>query len=194
VGEKVSARQKLLQAAGELFYRNGLAATGIDAITARAGVAKMSLYNNFDSKADLASAYIDDRCMRWRANLDRRIANASTHKERVLAVFDSYLDQVDADGAEFRGCGLLNAAAELGVAEPARTSVVAQKNEVEKLFRDYLNKSGADAAAVAVAAEHLSLILEGGIARAGLEGNGARLLSARKIAATIVDQLAGSSR
>ena len=56
--EKLPARDRLLKAAAELFYAEGVGATGIDAITARAGVAKMSLYNNFASKSDLVDAYL----------------------------------------------------------------------------------------------------------------------------------------
>ena len=50
MNDKAPARERLLKAAADLFYRDGVGATGIDAITARAGVAKMSLYNNFASK------------------------------------------------------------------------------------------------------------------------------------------------
>ena len=61
MSEKTPTRERLLNAAAALFYNNGVGATGIDAITARAGVAKMSLYNNFASKADLVTAYIEAR-------------------------------------------------------------------------------------------------------------------------------------
>lgn len=50
-GRRGRARQQLLEAAARRFYADGVAATGIDTITAEAGVAKMSLYNNFSSKA-----------------------------------------------------------------------------------------------------------------------------------------------
>ena len=53
-----TAREKLLSAAEERFYNNGINATGIDSITTDAGVAKKSLYNNFSSKAALVDAYI----------------------------------------------------------------------------------------------------------------------------------------
>ena len=55
------ARELLLGAAARLFYHRGVAATGIDTITAEAGVAKKSLYNNFTSKADLVAAYLEAR-------------------------------------------------------------------------------------------------------------------------------------
>ncbi|MGO1982594.1 MAG: TetR/AcrR family transcriptional regulator, partial [Brachybacterium alimentarium] len=51
-----TAKERLLAAAARLFYADGVHATGIDTITAEAGVARKSLYNNFSSKADLVSA------------------------------------------------------------------------------------------------------------------------------------------
>src|SRR5436190_23466807 len=117
---RVPARERLLSAAAELFYTDGVAATGIDAITARAGVAKMSLYNNFSSKADLVTAYIENRRAEWQELLRARLSTATTPQERVLAVFDSYVDHAAcAYEWGFRGCGLLNAAAELPVGDPA---------------------------------------------------------------------------
>ena len=56
-----AVRERLLEAAARRFYDHGVQATGIDTITAEAGVAKKSLYNNFASMADLVGAYIDAR-------------------------------------------------------------------------------------------------------------------------------------
>ena len=55
-GRRRPARERILRAAARRFYQEGVTATGIDTITAEAGVAKMSLYNNFSSKADLVLA------------------------------------------------------------------------------------------------------------------------------------------
>jgi AcrR family transcriptional regulator len=183
-------RQRLLNAAAELFYRDGVGATGIDAITAHAGVAKMSLYNNFASKADLVNAYIEGRRTEWRELLEERLKTASTPKERVLAVFDSYVDHAAcAYEWGFRGCGLLNAAAELPMGDPGRASVAAQKDEVEELFKEHLHDIRPTNAAINEVAEHLSFLLEGAMSRAGLDGHDARLKTARKIAVSMLDQL-----
>src|SRR6476620_11162927 len=106
------ARELLLEAAARLFYAYGVSATGIDAITAEAGVAKKSLYNNFRSKADLVAAYLDARHEEWLGLYRTRLEQAGTPRDQVLAVFDSYLDHANvAYQHGFRGCGLLNAAA-----------------------------------------------------------------------------------
>ncbi len=119
--DRPTAKERLLKAAAELFYRDGVGATGIDSITTHAGVAKMSLYNNFSSKTDLVNAYIQARHEEWRALYRERLADAATPRDSILAIFDSYVDHAAmAYDWGFRGCGLLNAAAELPVGDPGR--------------------------------------------------------------------------
>lgn len=189
--EKTPARERLLRAAAELFYRDGFGATGIDAITAHAGVAKMSLYNNFASKADLVSAYLEGRRVEWLELYRERLKQATTPRERVLAVFDSYVDHAErAYEWGFRGCGLLNAAAELPVGEPGRATVALQKDEVEQFFRQHLQEIRPEGGPlIDEIAAHLSFLLEGAMSRAGLDGHDARLKTARRIAVSIMDQL-----
>src|SRR4051794_20734620 len=80
-----SARDRLLAAAAECFYNQGVNGTGIDAITAAAGVAKMSLYNNFASKDDLVLAYLQARHEEWLALYHRRLATAADARAGVVA-------------------------------------------------------------------------------------------------------------
>src|SRR3954453_4303770 len=72
--ERGPARARLLAAAAECFYDHGVAGSGIDTITAAAGVAKMSLYNNFASKDDLVLAYLEARHEEWLGRFRRRLA------------------------------------------------------------------------------------------------------------------------
>jgi AcrR family transcriptional regulator len=190
-GRRGRARQQLLEAAARLFYADGLAATGIDTITAEAGVAKMSLYNNFSSKADLVRAYLEARHAEWMDLYRRRLERASGPRERVLAVFDAYADHAAlAYEHGFRGCGLLNAAAELPAGDPGRAAVRAHKEEVEDLLAGHLEAMAPGERDRARAmAEHLSFLLEGAVARAGLEGDDARLRHAREIASGLIGAL-----
>ena len=189
--DRAPAKDRLLRAASELFYNEGIAATGIDAVTAKAGVAKMSLYNNFASKADLVQAYIRSRRETWQQHYQRRIAEAATPQDRILAVFDSYLDQAAFEYQRgFRGCGLYNAAAELPAGHPGRAAVAEQKQETEQLIRSELRALlPQDDAGAAEMAEHLSFLLEGAMTRAGLEGHDMRLRSARRMAAAMIQGL-----
>ncbi|WP_018763753.1 TetR/AcrR family transcriptional regulator [Arthrobacter sp. 135MFCol5.1] len=185
------ARELLLDAAARLFYARGVAATGIDTITAEAGVAKKSLYNNFTSKADLVAAYLESRHEEWLGLYRTRLEKAGTPAERALAVFDAYLDHAHAAYQHgFRGCGLLNAAAELPAGDPGRTAVRLHKEEVQDLLARHVTDllPAREGQAPAVAA-HLAFLLEGAMARAGLEGGDAPLRQARAIAAQLLDAL-----
>ena len=185
-----SPRQRLLDAAAVLFYEQGIAATGIDSIIKRAGVAKQSLYNHFASKADLVAAYLDIRHQEWLDLYAVRLAQASTPKDRVLAVFAAYQDHAEfAYEHGFRGCGLLNAAAELSVGEAGRDTVRRHKEEVEAIMRGHLQIlfSGAPAYAEQLA-RHLAFLLEGAITRAGLEGSSVCMQQAQAMAARLLEQ------
>src|SRR4051794_7316355 len=110
--DAVTARERLLDAAARLFYAEGIAATGINAITAEAGVARMSLYNNFASKEELMLAYIEARHQEWLGLYRARASASNDARAGVLAVFDAYIGHAELGYAHgFRGCGLLNAAA-----------------------------------------------------------------------------------
>ena len=184
-----SARQKVLDAAARRFYADGIGATGIDTITADAGVAKMSLYNNFASKSALVQAYLEARHEEWLDLYQARLTVAATPTDKVLAVFDAYIDHANAAYEHgFRGCGLLNAAAELAAGDPARAAVRRHKEQVEQIVAAHLADL-TDPARAAALAVHFSFLLEGGMARAGLEGNDARLLAARGIAAQLLASL-----
>lgn len=184
-----SARERLLAAAADCFYNHGVNGTGIDAITAAAGVAKMSLYNNFDSKDDLVLAYLQARHEEWLDLYHRRLATADDARAGIVAVFDAYIDHAEmAYQHGFRGCGLLNAAAELPAGAPGRAVVRRHKEDVEALLAAHL--ADLDTVApqrVATLAEQLSFILEGAVARAGLEGSAELLHHARDLALQIVD-------
>lgn len=185
------AREKILAAAGELFYANGMNATGIDTITHHAGVAKKSLYNNFDSKDALIVAYLTQRHADWCALYYARVATATIPQDRALAVFDAYIDHAQSAYPHgFRGCGLLNAAAELPADAPGRALVRQHKEEVEALLSDAIHDCGLSAGRAAVLAEHCAFLLEGAITRAGLEGSPHRLEHARSMAAAMLAQIA----
>lgn len=182
------ARDALLEAAAKHFYAHGLTGTGIDTITAEAGVAKKSLYNNFASKADLVTAYLYARHEEWLGLYRARLEKTNTAMDRVLAVFDAYADHADlAYENGFRGCGLLNAAAELPAGDPGRAVVRQHKEEVQALLSEHLAELLPDSAERAAAmARHLAFLLEGSMVRAGLEGNDNCIRQARGIAAALI--------
>lgn len=172
-GRPETAYEKLLSAARVLFYNHGINGTGIDAIIKRAGVAKKSLYNNFASKDELVATYLRVRHEEWLSLYKKRQQNATTPREKVLAVFMAYEDHAEfAYENGFRGCGLLNAAAELPAGAPGRQAVRAHKEEVEAILTAHLTELTGEAEEARRMARHFAFLLEGSISRAGLEGNG----------------------
>jgi AcrR family transcriptional regulator len=186
----VTVRERLLGAASRLFYAEGMTATGIDSITSAAGVAKMSFYNNFSSKEEFVHAYIEARHEEWLQLYQARAEHVESAVDGVLAVFDAYIDHASASYVHgFRGCGLLNAAAELPTGAPGREAVRRHKEQVEEILTGHLLKVVAKPLAAREAAEHLTFLLEGAMSRAGLEGRPDRLVHARKIAIVVVEAL-----
>jgi AcrR family transcriptional regulator len=100
-------REKLVDAAYELFSRQGIRAVGVDTIIARAGVAKMTFYRHFPSKEDLVLAFLDRREQLWtrewlEAEIKRR---ATTPREKLLAIFDLFEEWFQRD--DFEGCSFI---------------------------------------------------------------------------------------
>ncbi|MEU2348648.1 TetR/AcrR family transcriptional regulator [Modestobacter sp. NPDC049651] len=113
------ARERLLDAAGELFYESGIAATGVDAVLARAHVAPATLYAHFAGKDGLVAAYLEHRFRRWQQVWDEVLAARTDPVERLLSVFDA-VSAFRATQAAGRGCGFLAAATELPPGHPGR--------------------------------------------------------------------------
>ncbi len=127
----------------------------------------------------------------WLGLYAQRLAQAATPVERVLAVFDAYTDHAEhAYERGFRGCGLLNAAAELQVGDAGRAAVRQHKEEVEALLLAQVTALLPEQPVQAAqAARHLAFLLEGAMARAGLEGRSDCMRQARPIAAALLEAL-----
>ena len=110
VNGRRSARERLLAAANELFYAEGVQTVGIDRIVEHAGVAKASLYNSFRSKEDLVGAYLRLRHDGTTERLTQAINQHHDPRERLLAVFDSQAELVTEPN--FNGCAFVNATTE----------------------------------------------------------------------------------
>jgi AcrR family transcriptional regulator len=106
-----TARRKLLDVAGALFYREGIGTTGVDRISAEAGVSKRSLYQHFATKDELVAAALADF---GPAILERYVPvddDVAPPRQKILSVFDALRRWSRAP--EFRGCPFLNVSTEL---------------------------------------------------------------------------------
>jgi len=110
--EHTDVRSRILAAAARCFYRDGIWATGVDALAAEAGVSKRTLYNHFASKDSVIAAYLRQREDHWQAKLDAIWQEVGDDPvERVVAHVHAYARPVEPE--KFRGSAFINAAAEL---------------------------------------------------------------------------------
>lgn len=138
------ARERILDTAAELFYREGIRAVGIDTIIAKSGVAKMSLYRNFASKDDLVCAYLERNIAQHGAWWDRVVSrHPGDPRAQMKALFVALGHWID--HPKFQGCPFTSAAAELrDPANPARALALAHKRMVRDRLHRVAVAAGAD--------------------------------------------------
>jgi AcrR family transcriptional regulator len=176
-----SVRDRLLDAAEALIAQNGIHATGIDTILAKAGTAKMTLYNQFGSKEGLVVAMLERRGDRW---MDWLTAHAAAHpgppRARLLALFDFV------GRAEFNGCPFVAAAGEhADRCHPVRTIASTHKAAVQALILDLCIQTGvADPEPLS---RQIYVLLEGATAAALIAGCSAPAEDARAAATILLD-------
>ncbi|MCM5682887.1 TetR/AcrR family transcriptional regulator [Schlegelella sp. S2-27] len=184
---RAPARDRLLAAANELFYAEGINNVGIDRVIEHAGVAKASLYANFRSKDELVRAYLESRHEARKARMLERIERHRSARERALAVFDSVAETVAQPG--YRGCPFMRAASEQPGEGPAAEVNAKARGWLRELFTSLLREAGArNAPAVA---QQFVLLFDGAVVAAQLDGNVDAVRTARTMAASL---LAASSQ
>jgi AcrR family transcriptional regulator len=160
--EKKPARQRILDTAAEMFYRDGIRAVGIDTIIAHSGVAKMSLYRNFPSKDALVTAWLEDRnAFFWRRWDQAEASRAGDPRGQLEAILD--MIGATASHPKWRGCPFLNTATEFPEPDhPARAVILAHK----RVVRDRLRALAAVARArdADLLAQQLQLLIDGAYA------------------------------
>lgn len=178
-----SVRDRLLAAADELFYAEGVNSVGIDRVIERAGVAKASLYSTFGSKDELVRAYLEAR---HRARVDRftaELAGITDPRERILEVF-TVLGRVFGS-RPFRGCAFVNAAAEARTG----TAVESISAEYRQWLRDFFGGLVVEAGAAdpdALTAQ-LVLLYDGATVGATMDHDPTPADTARTVAAMLID-------
>lgn len=108
---KVSMRERLVEAANELFYTEGIRAVSVDRVIERAGTTKVTFYRHFKSKDDLVVAHLERCAEQERAGLGAAIASASGDAGRTFELIAGTFGAMAQD-AGFRGCPFINASAE----------------------------------------------------------------------------------
>lgn len=136
-----SPRERLLEAARELFYAEGVHTVGIDRVIDRAGVAKASLYSTFGSKEGLVNAYLDEMHERMLTRRRTAAEAAPDPVAAILAVFDSLAR--DFQRPDYNGCAFAGARAEEPAGSSVDTATRAYRADLRALFRELCARAGA---------------------------------------------------
>ena len=178
------ARQRILDAAAELFYRDGINATGVERLAAESSVSKRTLYQHFPSKTAVVEEYL--------RSIEQRVADSvlpgvdassQTPRERMLAVFEA----PTAHGGPLRGCPFHNAAVEAAGAMPGVQDIVrASKRSFINGLTELAKQAGA--ADPQGLGNELSVLYEGAAALATSLDDLSPWASARTAAEKLIDQ------
>jgi AcrR family transcriptional regulator len=160
--QALSARERILSTAHDLFYAEGIRATGVDRVISEAGVTKVTFYRHFPSKDDLVLAFLSHRHERWMVWFRDALERHGGHRGKGAAALVPALAEWFGD-ARYRGCAFLNSVGELGGALPDVVSLTREhKGAMTQAIADVLPASRHRARD----ADMLSMAVDGAILRA----------------------------
>ncbi len=182
------ARQKILLAAHDLFYRDGVRATGVDKVIAQAHVTKVTFYRHFPSKNDLVLAFLEYRHQLWlswfRAALRRHGGAPGGGLRPLLPALAEWFSQ-----PEFRGCAFINIAAEISDEAEYMTLCRCHKQDMLAVIGELPALTCPNRAAIAAAA---GVAVDGSIVKTQIDGDAHAALSALALILDGLDALASA--
>ena len=167
---KKSTRDRILAAAKDLFYHEGIRATGTDAIVTKAGVTKPTLYYHFASKDDLVGAYLEQRNAAILASLKKTAgAKRGNVASKVAVIFESVAKATP--NRRWKGCPIVRGAAEFAAdpGHPVRLGTSAHKKSIERWFKTLLAEHGQ--ANASLKARQIAVLLDGAVIQAFMHGD-----------------------
>ncbi|GAA3438694.1 TetR/AcrR family transcriptional regulator [Kutzneria kofuensis] len=180
---RLSARERLLAAADELFYNEGVHTVGIDRVIEQAGVAKASLYNTFGSKDELIHAYLKARQDRIAERIMVAVDAAETPREKLLAVFDGQIAVYAESG--YQGCAFHRASAESRPGDRIDLATRDYRAWVRALFTELAEQAGV--ADPTLLATQLQMVFDGNGTASRNDRSPASTPIARAAAETLLD-------
>lgn len=181
--EYQSPRDRLIDTALTLFCERGLPRVGINEVTDRARVARMTLYNNFTSKEALALAAFERLAIERQKLIKEHLSTASTSDDRVTAIFAAAATL--ASDPKFKGCAFINVAAQESEPNSALHALVRDhKAWVRSLFQEIASQ--ACCLQPKIVAQQLLALWDGGIAEAYIQQSKEPIEAARQAALIIL--------
>jgi AcrR family transcriptional regulator len=191
-GGGAGARERILDAAYELFSHSGIQAVGIDAVISRSGVARQTLYRHFASKQDLVLAFLERREQQWtRRWLEGEVRRrADDPISRLLAIFDVFNEWFGR--ADFEGCSFINVMLEhADPSDPVHRASVSYLAAIRRFLEDLAREAGiADAQDFA---RRWHILMKGSIVAAG-EGDRDAARRAKRIGALMLEHATAHSQ
>jgi AcrR family transcriptional regulator len=176
-------RQRLLDAAADLFYRRGIGAVGVDLVSKAAGVSKRTLYQQFGSKDQLVAETLDAQGPAILGMYIPAAGDDTAPRQQILAVFDGLRGWTASQ--EFRGCPFVNTATELAdPGHPARRVARDYKLRLRDYFARQAERGNAEDPERL--ADQLILVFDGAIVQAVM-GTGRRANAARTAVQALLD-------
>ena len=140
-GRQTPARDRLLAAANELFYAEGINTVGVDRIIEHAGVSRASFYNNFESKEQLIHTYLLGRHEATTIRLNEVLAAHDDPRQTILAVFD--VQAAIFRQPDFNGCAFQAACAETPAGGTIASDATEFRHWIRSMFTDLAGRAGA---------------------------------------------------
>ena len=126
-------KNRIIETASYLFYKNGYNSTGINEIISETGIAKATLYNHFKSKEDICLAYLQYKNTTFIKDIEAFTTTKLKGKNQILAIFD-FLELFFKD-KDFNGCWCIKTVSEIpNDNEIIRNEIQAQKNNFIQLI------------------------------------------------------------
>jgi AcrR family transcriptional regulator len=179
---RLSARERLLAAADELFYENGINTVGIDRVIERAGVAKASLYDCFGSKDELVRSYLQARSEARQARVNQRLSQYDAPEDKILSIFDLLGELASQPG--FRGCAFVRAGADANSSDRVKSVCEESRAFILGKFTDLAREAGVGEPELL--GKQLVLLYDGASISAHLDGNRNAVSTARTLAAQML--------
>jgi AcrR family transcriptional regulator len=178
--DRLTARERLLAAANELFYAEGVHTVGIDRVIERAGVAKATLYSTYGSKDELIRAYLVGRYELRRERTMRAVVSHDSPRERLLSVFDVLAESLAQPN--YHGCAFVNASAEAAPGSPIIEAADDYRAWLRGLLTELAREAGA--ARPEQLAARLQLVYDGAAVSARMDHDAAAAAASGRAACT----------
>lgn len=181
-------KNRIIETASSLFYKNGYNATGINEIISETGIAKATLYNHFKSKEDICLAYLQFKNTTFLNDIKVYAKSKQKGESQILAIFD-FLELFFKD-KDFNGCWCIKTVSEIPRDnEKIRNEIQNQKNLFIQLISELVNNNlnNIKEKEINSLARKIYLLYEGAVSESHLHQKDWPIKEARSLCSQIIN-------